>query len=125
MRTPSRATSGRRLASTGKTGRALLSGVLAVCLAGSMAVIPVPAQAKPKPPVIPSKAAVERAKQAATAKAAQVTAIENQLAAANARLEQLGVASGIAAEAYNGAVYKLQLAKTEAAQAAARRGQGT
>jgi len=120
MRTPSRAMSGRRLASTGKTGRALLSGVLAICLAGSMAVIPVPAQAKPKPPVIPSKAAVERAKQAAGAKAAQVSAIENQLAAANARLEQLGVASGIAAEAYNGAVYKLQLAKTEAAQAAAR-----
>ncbi|TCO30337.1 cell wall-associated NlpC family hydrolase [Kribbella steppae] len=120
MRTPSRATSGRRLASTGKAGRALLSGVLAVCLAGSMAVIPVPAQAKPKPPVIPSKAAVERAKQAATAKAGQVAAIENQLAAANARLEQLGVASGIADEAYNGAVYKLQLAKTEAAQAAAR-----
>jgi cell wall-associated NlpC family hydrolase len=98
----------------------LLSGVLAVCLAGSMAVIPVPAQAKPKPPVIPSKAAVERAKQAATAKAGQVAAIENQLAAANARLEQLGVASGIADEAYNGAVYKLQVAKTEAAQAAAR-----
>jgi peptidoglycan DL-endopeptidase CwlO len=121
MRTPSRATSGRRVASTGKTGRALLSGVLAVCLAGSMAVIPVPAQAaKPKPPVIPSKAAVERAKQAAGAKAAQVTAIENQLAAANARLEQLGVASGMADEAYNGAVYKLQLAKTDAAQAAAR-----
>ncbi|WP_433162942.1 NlpC/P60 family protein [Kribbella sp. CA-247076] len=120
MRTPSRATSGGRVAGTGKTGRALLSGVLAVCLAGSMAVNPVPAQAQPKPPVIPSKAAVERAQQAASAKAAQVTAIENQLAAANARLERLGVAAGVAAEAYNGAVYKLQLAKTEAAQAAAR-----
>jgi len=94
--------------------------VLAVCLAGSMAVIPVPAQAKPKPPVIPSKAAVERAKQAATAKAGQVAAIEQQLAAASARLEQLGVASGIADEAYNGAVYKLQQAKTAAAAAAAR-----
>jgi cell wall-associated NlpC family hydrolase len=98
----------------------LLSGVLAVCLAGSMAVIPVPAQAKPKPPVIPSKAAVERAQQAATAKAAQVQAIENQLATANARLEQLGIASGIADETYNGAVYRLQQAKAEAAQAAAR-----
>ncbi|MFI7066463.1 C40 family peptidase [Kribbella sp. NPDC050124] len=120
MRTPSRASSGGRVASTGKTGRALLSGVLAVCLAGSTAVIPVQAEAKPKPPVIPSKAAVERAKQAATAKAVQVKAIENQLAAANARLEQLGVASGIADEAYNGAVYRLEQAKTEAAQAAAR-----
>ncbi|MEU4606521.1 C40 family peptidase [Kribbella sp. NPDC023972] len=120
MRTPTRATSGGRFVGTGKTGRALLSGVLAVCLAGSMAVIPVPAQAKPKPPVIPSKAAVERAKQAATAQAAQVQAIENQLAAANARLEQLGIASGIADEAYNGAVYRLQQAKADAAQAAAR-----
>ncbi|TCO49162.1 cell wall-associated NlpC family hydrolase [Kribbella antiqua] len=125
MRTPSRATSGGRVAGTGKTGRALLSGVLAICLAGSMALIPVSAQAdpKPKPPVIPSKAAVERAKQAAAAKAAQVKAIEQQLAAANARLEQLGVQSGIADEAYNGAVYKLQLAKADAAAAAARAAQ--
>ena len=121
MRTPSRATSGGRVGSTGKTGRALLSGVLAICLAGSMAVNPVPADAaKPKPPVIPSKAAVERAKQAAASKAAQVAAIERQLAAANARLEQLGIQSGIADEAYNGAVYKLQQAKAEAAAAAAR-----
>ncbi|MEV0801308.1 C40 family peptidase [Kribbella sp. NPDC050281] len=121
MRTPSRATSGGRVAGTGKTGRALLSGVLVVCLAGSMAVIPIQADAaKPKPPVIPSQAAVEKAKQAAAAKAGQVAGIEQQLAAASARLEQLGVASGIADEAYNGAVYKLQLAKTEAAAAAAR-----
>jgi cell wall-associated NlpC family hydrolase len=95
--------------------------VLAICLAGTMAIHPVPAEAaKPKPPVIPSKAAVERAKQAAASKAGQVAAIERQLAAANARLEQLGVQSGIADEAYNGAVYKLQLAKAEAAAAAAR-----
>ncbi|MFG1621454.1 C40 family peptidase [Kribbella sp. NPDC049227] len=121
MRTPSRARSGGRVAGTGKTGRALLSGVLAVCLAGSMAVNPIQAEAaKPKPPVIPSKAAVEKAKQAAAAKAGQVAGIEQQLSAASARLEQLGVASGIADEAYNGAVYKLQLAKTEAAAAAAR-----
>ena len=121
MRTPTRATSGQRDTGTGKTGRALLSGVLAICLAGSMAVHPVQADAaKPKPPVIPSKAAVERAKQAAASKAARVAAIEQQLAAANARLEQLGVQSGIADEAYNGAVYKLQQAKAEAAAAAAR-----
>ena len=121
MRTPSRATSGRRVGSTGKTGRALLSGVLAICLAGSMAIHPVQAEAaKPKPPVIPSKAAVERAKQAAASKAAQVAAIERQLAAANTRLEQLGMQSGIADEAYNGAVYKLQQAKAESAAAAAR-----
>jgi cell wall-associated NlpC family hydrolase len=95
--------------------------VLAICLAGTMAVPTLPAEAtKPKPPVIPSKAAVERAKQAAASKAAQVAAIEQQLAAANARLEQLGIRSGIADEAYNGAVYRLQQAKAEAAAAAAR-----
>ncbi len=49
-----------------------------------------------------------------------MAAIERQLAAANARLEQLGIQSGIADEAYNGAVYKLQQAKVEAAAAAAR-----
>jgi cell wall-associated NlpC family hydrolase len=124
MRTPLRARSGGRVGSTGKTGRALLSGVLAICLAGSMAVHPLPAEAaKPKPPVIPSKAAVERAKQAAASKAAQVAAIEQQLATANARLEQLGIAAGIADEAYNGAVYTLQQAKSEAAAAAARAAQ--
>jgi cell wall-associated NlpC family hydrolase len=124
MRTPLRATSGERVASAGKTGRAaklLTSGVLAICLAGSMAVPTLPAEAaKPKPPVIPSKAAVERAKQAAASKAGQVAKIERQLAAANARLEQLGIQSGIADEAYNGAVYRLQQAKAEAAAAAAR-----
>src|SRR4051812_49072905 len=121
MRTPSRVTSGRRIGSTGKTGRVLLSGVLAICLAGSIAVQPIQADAvKPKPPVIPSKAAVERAKQAAASKATQVAAIERQLAAASARLEQLGVQSGIADEAYNGAVYKLQQAKAAAAEAADR-----
>ncbi|MGZ0150543.1 NlpC/P60 family protein [Kribbella sp. WER1] len=124
MRTPPRATSGERVASAGKTGRAgklLLSGVLAICLAGSMAVPTLPAEAaKPKPPVIPSKAAVARAKQAAASKAAQVAKIERELAAANTRLEQLGVQSGIADEAYNGAVYRLQQAKTAAAAAAAR-----
>jgi cell wall-associated NlpC family hydrolase len=121
MRTPLRATSGGRVGSTGKTGRALLSGVLAICLAATMAVQPLAAEAaKPKPPVIPSKAAVERAKQAAASKAVQVATIERQLAAANARLEQLGIQSGIADEAYNGAVYRLQQARAEAAAAAAR-----
>jgi cell wall-associated NlpC family hydrolase len=98
----------------------LLSGVLALSLAGTMALLPAPAQADPKPPVIPSQSAVDAAKKAAAAKAAQVAAIEQQLAAANDRLEQLGVASGKAAEAYNGAMYRLEQAKAEAAAAAAR-----
>ena len=120
MRTPTGATSGRRDSSTGKAGRALLSGVLAVSLAGTMALIPVPAQADPKPPVIPSQSAVDAAKKAAADKAAQVAAIEKQLAGANDRLEELGLASAKADEAYNGAVYRLQQAKADAAAAAAR-----
>jgi cell wall-associated NlpC family hydrolase len=98
----------------------LLSGVLAVSLAGTMALIPMPAQADPKPPVIPSQSAVDAAKKAAAAKAAQVAAIEQQLAAANDRLEQLGVESGKAAELYNGALYRLGQAKADAAAAAER-----
>ncbi len=120
MRTPSGATSGRRVVGTGKTGRALLSGVLAVCVTGAMALTTVPAQADPKPPVIPSQSQVDAAKKAAADKAAQVAAIEQQLAGANARLEQLGRETGIAAEKYNGAVYRLTKAKAEAAAAATR-----
>ncbi|HEY0472090.1 MAG TPA: C40 family peptidase [Kribbella sp.] len=122
MRTPTRVLSGRRGAGTGKTGRALLSGVLAVSLAGTVTITMalLPAQADSKPPVIPSQSAVDAAKKAAAAKAAQVAAIEQQLAAANDRLDQLGVASGKAAEAYNGALYRLEQAKAEAAAAAAR-----
>ncbi|MFF1815832.1 C40 family peptidase [Kribbella sp. NPDC058245] len=108
------------MTATPKSGRAALSGVLAVCLAGGMLMVPVMAEAKPKPPVIPSQAAVERAKKAATDKAGQVKAIEQQLAAAEARLEQLGIQSGMADEAYNGAVYRLQQAKKDAATAADR-----
>jgi cell wall-associated NlpC family hydrolase len=98
----------------------LLSGVLVVSLAGTMALITVPARADPKPPVIPSQSTVDAAERAAAAKAAQVAAIEQQLASANDRLEELGRAAGRADEAYNGAVYRLQQAKTEAATAAAR-----
>lgn len=120
MRTPSGVTSGKRDTGTGKTGRALLSGVLAVSLAGSMALITVPAQADPKPPVIPSQSTVDAAKKAAAAKAAQVAAIEQQLAGASARLEQLGLQSAKAGEIYNGAMYRLQQAKGEAKAAADR-----
>ena len=98
----------------------LLSGVLVVSLAGTMALITVPARADPKPPAIPSQSTVDAAERAAAAKAAQVAAIEQQLASANDRLEELGRAAGRADEAYNGAVYRLQQAKTEAAAAAAR-----
>ncbi|GAA0951186.1 hypothetical protein GCM10009554_52200 [Kribbella koreensis] len=91
-----------------------ISGVLAVSLVGTMGLIAVPAQADPKPPVIPSQSTVDAAKKAAAAKAAQVNAIEQQLASAGARLEQLGVQAAKAGEVYNGAMYRLQQAQAEA-----------
>jgi cell wall-associated NlpC family hydrolase len=97
-----------------------LSGVLAVSLVSTMALVAVPAQADPKPPVIPSQSTVDAAKKAAAAKAAQVTAIEQQLASAGARLEQLGIQAEKAGEVYNGAMYRLQQAQAEAKSAADR-----
>ncbi|MEV8374123.1 C40 family peptidase [Kribbella sp. NPDC056861] len=100
--------------------RPLASGVLAVSLIGTMGLIAVPAQADPKPPVIPSQSTVDAARKAAAAKAAQVAGIEQQLAGASARLEQLGLQSAKAGELYNGAMYRLQQAKAEAKAAADR-----
>ncbi|MDX6282716.1 MAG: peptidoglycan DL-endopeptidase CwlO, partial [Kribbellaceae bacterium] len=91
-----------------------ISGVLAVSLVGTMGLIAVPAQADPKPPVIPSQSTVDAAKKAAASKAAQVSAIEQQLASAGARLEQLGIQAEKAGEVYNGAMYRLQQAQAEA-----------
>jgi peptidoglycan DL-endopeptidase CwlO len=100
--------------------RPLASGVLAVSLIGTMGLIAVPAQADPKPPVIPSQSTVDAARKAAAAKAGQVAAIEQQLAGASARLEQLGLQSAKAGEIYNGAMYRLQQAQAEAKAAADR-----
>jgi peptidoglycan DL-endopeptidase CwlO len=106
-----------------RTGRVLLAGVLAASLTASVALTSGQAMADPdppKPPVIPSQSEVDAARKAAGDKAGEVAAIENRLAAANTRLEALGVAAGRAAEAYNGALYRLQKAKAEAAAATVR-----
>jgi len=118
--TPTGATPGSRTASTGKAGRALLAGVLVVSLSGSVALTTVPANAEPEPPVFPSQSEVDAARRAAGDKATQVAAVEARLNGATARLEALGHAAGRAAEAYNGARYRLQKAKTESAAATAR-----
>jgi cell wall-associated NlpC family hydrolase len=104
---------GKRIGTTG------LAGLLVICLSGSVALV---AHADPTPPVVPSKSDVDAARQAAAAKAAQVSAIETRLAGATDRLEALGQQAGRAAEAYNGAVYQLRQAQAEAAAAAARAG---
>ena len=120
MRTPTGAGSVSRVARTRKAGRQLFAGVLAASLTSSIALTTVPAHADPEPPVIPSQSQVDAARRAAAAKAAQVAAIEQRLAGATDRLEALGQQAGRAAEAYNGAVYRLKQAKAEAAAAQAR-----
>lgn len=122
MRTPTGAWSAGGDPGTGKAGRALLSGVLGLSLAAMTALLATPAQADPEPPVIPSRSAVEAAKKAAADQTGEVAAIERRLAAASGRLETLGRAAGRAAEAYNGAVYRWQLATKEATLARARAG---
>ncbi|WP_328990575.1 C40 family peptidase [Kribbella sp. NBC_01245] len=107
-------------ARSGRVGRHVLAGVLAISMTGSMALTVVPAYGDPTPPVIPSQGEVDAAKKAAAAKAAQVAAIEQRLAGATDRLELLGQVAERAAEAYNGAVYKLGLAKADAKAAAER-----
>jgi cell wall-associated NlpC family hydrolase len=75
-----------------------------------------PAQAKPVP-TIPSAGQVQQARDAATAKAAQVAAVQAQLAAAQTRLDTLRVAAEQAAEAYDQAQIKLAAADQAAALA--------
>lgn len=89
----------------------------ACCL--SLLVSPI-ANADPGDPVIPSKQAVSDAQQQAAAAQGSVDSIEAQLTQANIALENLGVAAGKAAEAYDGARYHWQLAQKAATTAKAR-----
>jgi peptidoglycan DL-endopeptidase CwlO len=70
-------------------------------------------------PVYPSAGEVERSRQQARQKAAEVGRIEAQLALASATMRRLDIAAAQAAEAYNGAL--LELRRAEQAAAAARR----
>lgn len=79
-----------------------VSLVLALLLMGSM-----PGTAAGAP-VYPSEQDVAAAREAVADTAAEVGAIEAQLAAADARLEELRVAAGAAAEDYNDAVVALE-----------------
>ncbi len=78
----------------------------------------------PSPRSVPTKGQVDRAKAAVADRLASVRQIEGELAAANARLQQAALDASIAAEAYNGAMYKLsesrkafKTAKAQQAQA--------
>ncbi len=82
------------------------------------------AYAAPTPRPVPTKGQVDRAKAAVADRLASVRQIEGELAAANARLQQAALDASIAAEAYNGAMWKLsesrkayKTAKAQQAQA--------
>lgn len=68
------------------------------------------ASAEPKPHV-PSQAQVDRARAEVASRRQSVQQIEAQLAAANARLQQAALDASIAAEAYNGAMWRLSEAR--------------
>ena len=86
--------------------------VIAVLMGGTAA------QAdKPKP--APTQAQVDQAKAAADQKAGDVAALQASLAVANARLQAAADRAEIAAEAYNGAMWRLQQAQKVTADAKA------
>lgn len=103
------------------SGRPLaLAAVAAMAIGG----LTLPAMADPSD--APSQEQVDAARDAADAKAGTVAGVQAKLDAANARLEAAELAASQAAEAANGAVWRLQQAeeaatKAEAAEKAARR----
>jgi cell wall-associated NlpC family hydrolase len=80
--------------------------------------ISTPAQADRHKP-LPSQAQVDRAKAVAAQKAGDVAALQASLAVANARLQQAADRAEIAAEAYNGAMWRLEQAQKATADAKA------
>ncbi len=69
------------------------------------------ADPKPKSNHVPTQAQVERARAAVDTKRQSVQQIEGRLAAANAQLQQAAEQAGVAAEAYNGAMWRLSEAR--------------
>jgi cell wall-associated NlpC family hydrolase len=97
--------------------RGVLTAILTVAVVLSVSTS---AQAdKPKP--APTQAQVDQAKAVAAQKAGDVAALQASLAVANAKLQAAGDRAEMAAEAYNGAMWRLQQAQqaTAAAKAAA------
>jgi len=69
------------------------------------------ASADPKPDPVPSQKQVDQARAEVASKRQSVEQLEGALAAANARLQQAALDASIAAEAYNGAMWRLSEAK--------------
>src|SRR5690349_6325547 len=86
-------------------------GVLAAVVAGaSTLALAIPAAAADHPAPTPSQSQVTAAKKKAEAKAADVAALQADLAVANATLAGAARKAEIAAETYNGAMWRLQVA---------------
>jgi cell wall-associated NlpC family hydrolase len=69
------------------------------------------ASAEQKPNPVPTQAQVDQARAAVASKRQSVQQIQSQLAAANARLAKAAEEASIAAEAYNGAMWRLSEAR--------------
>jgi len=92
--------------------------LIAVLTVMAVLVVGTSAQAD-KHKTIPSQAQVDKAKAAAAKKAGDVAALQASLAVANARLHDAAVKAEVAAEAYNGAMWRLAQAKKATADAEA------
>jgi cell wall-associated NlpC family hydrolase len=75
------------------------------------------AHGKPSEPAFPSQQEVESARQRVAETARSVQEIQADYAAAGRHLERLGIAAAQAAEAYNGALWRLEQARSEVADA--------
>ena len=77
------------------------------------------ASADPKPDPVPTQKQVDRARADVASKRQSVDQLEGALAAANARLQQAALDASVAAEAYNGAMWRLSEAKKSVRKAEA------
>ena len=97
----------------------VVRGAVAIALAvTTVAGVSTSAAADHRPPV-PTKAQVEHARAVVAQRAGDVASLRAQLAVANNQLDDASQKAEIAAEAYNGALYRLQLAQAETAKAKA------
>ena len=92
---------------------------LTLPLAGVANADPKPAPVPSKKAPVPSKKQVDQARADVASKKQSVAQLESQLAAANAQLQQAALDASVAAEAYNGAMWKLSEAKKSVRKAEA------
>jgi peptidoglycan DL-endopeptidase CwlO len=95
--------------------RGVLTAILTVAVVLTMSTSALADEKKP----VPSQAQVDKAEAVAAKKAGDVAALQASLAVANANLHAAAVKAEVAAEAYNGAMWRLQQAQQATADAKA------